>query len=359
MFSKKLPEEKFLNNLSSVGKISKYINKVSEYDKNSALEKVILSKFKNKIELLNFLIKNGADIHFNDDELLHSVIYAIEKENPQNFEIFEFLLKQGLKISSYDLESMVDLAVFGNHFNMKYIPYFVELILQNQVELNYFKNPIDKYLMKDLKIRKMLLQGLTKKTVNKVILLLKTDIFKWDEICSSLQKDYKITELREYAKLMDIDSTQNKRQICVSLAKKWDNISISDCSNTESILGDPIDKILKWRLFKFEDAKKIYCFDLIELYEYIQKGGDTNPFTRNKLPIDIIEKQYEFLQKIVLSSQLSITNLIEDIKNNPIQTKEIILQQALTNAFQKMHYTGDPNDFLNKPDKYINLFLLI
>lgn len=63
------------------------------------------------------------------------------------------------------------------------------------------------------------------------------------------------------------------------------------CNNTEtSISGDKVTDIDPRLLFTFEENGRKYCENIEELHEYIQQGGDTNPFTNVPLTDDTIQR---------------------------------------------------------------------
>ena len=169
-----------------------------------------------------------------------------------------------------------------------------------------------------------------KKSTNVLIDLVKNknNFFKWQTICSNL-KDKSTNELINLATLQGIQTNnKSKRHICKDLAVAYETqmLTTSECHNETSILGDPIELIPKPLLMTFKDNGKEYCFNIIELIEMINKGDKQNPYTRNKLPVNEIKDKMLVLREILIEDKLSLVNILDEIKNNQIMTKENILR---------------------------------
>lgn len=196
-----------------------------------------------------------------------------------------------------------------------------------------------------------------KKSAKEIIQLMNDKtIFKWQNICKNINKDS--SNLIKYAQLRNLNTlNKTNREICKELAidlEKSLQIDISKCQNETGILGDEIKDIYKPFLYKLQEQDKEYCFNILELKKYIDKGQDKNPYTRSKLPIEDINSKYEELKELIEPSKLKLTNIIEDIRNNPIYNHEVMMRQLVVDLFSKMNYTEDPNDFMNMLEERIN-----
>jgi hypothetical protein len=94
--------------------------------------------------------------------------------------------------------------------------------------------------------------------------------------------------------------------------------------------------------------------------EAINHGDNKNPYTRQPLPIDEIKKQMLKLREILLEDKLSLVNILDEIKNNDIMTKESILKLQIVNLIALLKYTPNINDIANmSQDKVNNMFDLL
>ena len=339
-------------------------NKITKIEKGSlpnSLKTLFISINKiTKIEKGN-LPNSLKKLYISNNE-----ITEIEKGSlPNSIEILSIFNNKITEIEKGSLpNSIEELTIFDN----KITKIEKDSLPESLKELYAYNNPIcvtHSFLCgDDIDIEGILKWNSSKtfkKTGKEILSLIKgKKIFKWQEICASLG-DEKIQELKEIGKLYKIDTEgKNKREICMELAKKLEKkmkIDISDCNNDSSILGDSITDIYKPFLIKIKDNEKIYCFNILELKESINKGETRNPYTRNELPVDIINKKYEKLKKLTIPSKFTLTNIIEQIKNTPILTKEVLQRQKIIDLFSKMHYTGDIEIFMNAPiERYNQIF---
>lgn len=60
------------------------------------------------------------------------------------------------------------------------------------------------------------------------------------------------------------------------------------CVNEDDLMGSPLDEISVYQFFSFEENGCVYGFDLATLITMIKKGRRANPYTRQRLPGDVI-----------------------------------------------------------------------
>jgi ankyrin repeat protein len=186
--------------------------------------------------------------------------------------------------------------------------------------------------------------------------------FKWQSICREFGNN-NLETLKELAKIHGINpGNMSKRQLCQVLAIQTENLKIpEDCANETSILGDDIKDIPPYLLYSFEENGKRYCFNIVELIEYTNRGNTTNPFTRMPLDVNKIKDRFDILKKMLNENALEMVNIIEQIKNNPIMDKKTNLQLAITNLTAGMSYSptveqvmGFSKDQLKHIIEYVN-----
>ena len=167
-------------------------------------------------------------------------------------------------------------------------------------------------------------------------------------MCSSLDEK-NIEEIRNIANIQGISTNgKSKREMCVLLSKEYTKqmLQTPECINEETMLGDPVNLIPKPLLFTVTEKEHTYCFNIIELLEYINKGNNKNPWTRSLLPIDAIKERMVTLRQILLESKFSLVNILDEIRNNKIMTKESILRLKIVNLIALLNYTPNIEDIM-------------
>jgi hypothetical protein len=112
------------------------------------------------------------------------------------------------------------------------------------------------------------------------------------------------------------------------------------CTNTTDFLSmEPLDEISHEQFFSFMDSDGfIYGFDLQSVYNYVYKnnGAIKNPYTRNPLSSEIVER---FRTLIRLSRVLKI-NILTDIEKVEVSDKKTIELRIVT-LFQTIDNLGN------------------
>ena len=337
-----------INNISDALRISaendnleivKYLVEDCGVDKHVAGDALKISAQEGNLEIVKYLIETGIDVHTTSDALRISAEYG-------HLKIVKYLIEEcGVDVHTEDDDALKISAENGYLDIVKYlVDQGADIHAGNDYALEssayYGHLDIVKYLKSQIK-------GKLKKTVIKVSNLIKnkTHYYKWQKMCSEVGNK-NILELQNLAKLHNISMTgKSKRQLCKDLAISYEN-QLSQklkCNNETSILGDPIQLIPKPLLFTVNEGDKNYCFNIIELIELINKGNTRNPFTRNKLPLKEITDKFKKLEKILVADKMSLTNILDEIKNNNIMTKESILKLKIINLLAMLRYTPDIN----------------
>lgn len=281
------------------------------------------SSEKGYLNIVKFLIENGADIHAGNDDALR-----LSSKN-RHFKIIYYLVKKGANVTVINKDTLEIIRV---HY-----PKLFELIKQERKKgvLTTFKNVAKKIV-----------------SVNKD----KHIYYKWQKLCSSLgEKDS--NEIKNLAFIHGISTNnKSKREICKLLSDEYEKQirQTPKCQNETTILGDPISLIPKPLLFAVKEGKYNYCFNIIELIESINSGDTKNPWTRTQLPIVKIQKKMAQLRQILLSDKLSLVNILDEIKNNQIMTKENILRLKVVNLIALLNYTPNIDNIVSMSKTVIN-----
>jgi hypothetical protein len=294
--------------------------------------------------IIESVIRLSEEINFNeildrDEESevegkINNFMYNIFNKVSRSEFIAYFLLLH------YSIDYYLDISTEKYGIPTVYIEYlfhgpFEDIINESGTLLQRIKKIID------------FIENRTFKSIAKKIKTLANvkDIYNWQSLCRELGNN-NLPQLKELAKLEKITiQNKNKRQLCMALAKKMEKklkVSVSDCTNLNSILGDDVADILKPLLFKVKEGNTVYCFNILEL-----ENMEINPFTRKKLPVKQINKKLKKLRKTLLPERLELTNVIEEIKNNPIFNKTQVELQTIRNIFSKLNYTPDSTSFYN------------
>jgi hypothetical protein len=123
----------------------------------------------------------------------------------------------------------------------------------------------------------------------------------WMEICRSLDKEYKLSELKIFAHDMGISTEdKNKRQLCAELSESFETLSKNNrhCHN-ESLLGDDYDGLEDTEIIEYIDKQtgNNFCFTLEELNMISDKYKKLNPYTTKPIPKEVWD-EYEYKVKI-------------------------------------------------------------
>ena len=400
-----------ISDLSELSNLSIYGNKIKKINisNNTKLESVFLADntLKNIIFGNNFMLRylelynNEIDeidisnlLNLNDFIIDKNILKEINISNNNNLTHANLKHNMLEKIIFGNNDALYELELDNNKFIELIIPENIKLYslrIDDNSNLNNIKMNTDRLkdiyydnvpYLEDLSFEEILKKirypskDVFKKATKKVIELIKTkgQIYKWEAICKNVEKlsikqfsedDKNI--IKEYTLIenvpIHVDAQNNfytnnnqllsTEMTCKSLKSFYENkinsMTTQECNNETSMLGDMVNDILKPFLYKFKDNGKIYCFNILELYEYIEKQSDKNPYTRNELPVKNITEEYEKIKKLVIPTAFAVTNILEDIKNTPILSKEKIIKQKLSNIFSQMHYSRDIIEFMNWP----------
>ena len=324
---------------------------------------ILKSISRNQLNLLKFFVKHGADIHFdNDYPFITASIYGY-------LNIMKYLLEKGSNINAIDMDynkTALNYAIDEGHFEI--VKFLIEkgANIGDKIDLNIIRDKVrysenEEEKQQYLDILLFLTKKLPKKfpiAQRKILSLVKDKniYYKWERLCSSFgNKD--IDEIKNAAKIQGIPiQNKSKKELCQLLKDEYKKqmLIIPECHNDTTILGDDVNLIPKPLLFTFKDGDFNYCFNIIELMESINKGDTTNPWTRNPLPIDLIKDRFVKLREILIESKLSLTNILDEIKNNKIMTKENILRLKITNLIALLKYTPNIEEIINMNQKKIN-----
>ena len=408
-----IPKFKINNNLKklNINKILNYfdVNDISQF-KN--LEELIIIKTEIKnLDLINTNFLKLKKLDFNTINTINNlnICNLIELEHfcihCNNLKIIDISKNENLTYVSI-IKSKLNKIIFGKNYKLTELLLpdneLIELIIPEDIKLKnlnvnnnsnlikinmnvknleeiYYNNvPYLEQITYEELLKKIRypLKNIFKKATKKVIELIKTKghIYKWEIICKNVEKlsTKKFTEddiniIKEYISFENVPirtDTQNNfynfnnelltpTMTCKTLKDFYENkikfMITEDCNNETSMLGDTVNDILKPFLYKFKDNGKIYCFNILELHEYIEKQSDKNPYTRNNLPVEDIKKEYKKIKKLIIPAAFAVTDILDDIKNTPILSREGIIKQNLSNIFSQMNYSKDVTEFMNCP----------
>ncbi len=185
------------------------------------------------------------------------------------------------------------------------IPGIVYLNFDNSESLNIPDDPIIGAKINDQRrrVRELMAKGLpfasARKKVERILSTPRQQT-KWQTICSHLGKEFKLLELREIANQLGIATEgKSKRALCTALAQDYENfisrakVKERGCTNEESLLGDAYDSLSDNEVLEYTENGQKYCFTVEEIKQLSadwRTGKKLNPFTRNPIPMDIINQ---------------------------------------------------------------------
>ena len=309
---------------------------------------LILSSQNGHLEIVKYLIENGADIHADNDKAL-----VMSSKNGR-LRVVKYLIENGANIHADNDKAIMMSSKKGR---LRVVKYLVENGANPNIGLRYSKknSTIYNFLKKYRKDNEEF-KNAAIKILSNIKLKNENYFYKWQKLCNSL-KDKNLTEIQNIGNIHNIDTkNMSKRQICKSLSHQYDIEMLKNptCYNDTTILGDDIKLIPKPLLITIDEGKFSYCFNIIELIELINTGNGNNPYTRNKLPIEEIKNKMGILRKILIKDKLSLVNILDEIKNNEIMSKESILKLKIVNLIALLKYTPHINDIVTINSEKIN-----
>jgi hypothetical protein len=174
--------------------------------------------------------------------------------------------------------------------------------------------------------------------------------FDWQVICSKLNKEGK-KELIEFAKELEISESlekNTKKELCKIISDEMFDI-VESCEDS-NLLGDDLNKLPKWRIFKISGK----CYDIIDLKKILISGETRNPFTREPLPIEEIKKRIASLEKMSLKGSIDDQDLFTLVRDTPIFSKKDFLNQQIVKLFGMFPYMLDTALILEATDSQID-----
>jgi hypothetical protein len=270
--------------------------------------------------LINYTKRNSIDDNGNMEDL-KIVLYSggeikILEKLLENYEYKEDVLILFLEM----IETEYDITQNEGESELE------ELEIEQLLELlEGYMDEVSKYI-KSTKIIRLR---------NKIKESYKRQEFKWQDICSELNKEGK-KELEEVSKELGIKyKGKSKRELCKLVSEEMFNNEES-CEDT-NLLGDEMDKLPKWRIYKIKSK----CYDIMEMMKIIEGGETRNPYTREELPIEGIRERYKKLERLSVKGDISSDDLFTNVRDNPIFTKKDYMNKQVVKLFGMFPYMLD------------------
>jgi ankyrin repeat protein len=333
--------------LDSLELLFGYIN--VEIDENYFVQ---LSTSKNNIPLVELLIKYGADIRDGNDAPL---FYAVQEGFAR---MAIFLIENGADIHNRN-NTILSFAVQENlparnrgDSILKIFKYLLRYDFPRSIIKNALARVPESSNLKDIEFRKMLNKYLLnfKPIVKELSENLKNAInrreFKWQDICSKLNKEGK-EKLKNYGISLGLDiKDKNKRELCYIISEEM--LSLEETCEDSNLSGDSLNELPKWRIYKIKGK----CYDILDLKQILDSGETRNPYTREPLPVDDIKDRLNILIKLSIKYRLESETFIERVKINPL----VDVNQLVIRLFGEFPYMIDPSIITKATDSEIDEF---
>jgi hypothetical protein len=316
----------------------------SEYYNLSKKEEKIMFQhaMSNSVEIVGMLINKGMKIP--EDALFYGI--------QSGFEMVKLLLDNG--VNPYDLEALEE-AAFSSYNISEDSEKIINLLLKKgKFDISDIMNLITKLEEDDEDdytdiisyIKKLIRIPNLRQQIKESY---KRQEFKWQVICSKLNKEGK-KELIEFAKELGINVLlkNTKRELCKIISDEMFDI-VKSCEDS-NLLGDDLNKLPKWRIFKIKGK----CYDIIDLKKILLSGETRNPFTREPLPIEEINERITSLEKNSLKGILETEDLFTRVRDTPIFSKKEYLNQQVVKLFGLFPYMLDIDLIIKANDSEIN-----
>jgi ankyrin repeat protein len=304
----------------------------------------------NQIPIVELLLEYGADIRDNED---FPLFYAVQ----EGFERMTiFLIENGASIHSRN-NSILSFAVQKNlparergNSILKIFQYLLRYQFPRSVITRALSKVTDSEDYKDLEFRKMLKEYLVDniRPVYELSENLKNSIkrreFKWQDICSRLNKEGK-ESLKNYGKLLGLDvNDKSKRELCKLISEEM--LLLDGTCEDSNLSGDSLIELPKWRIFKIKGK----CYDILDLKEILDSGETRNPYTREDLPVGDIKARLNMLTNLSIRNRLESETFIERVKINPL----VDVNQLVIRLFGTFPYMIDPSIITKATDSEID-----
>jgi hypothetical protein len=317
----------------------------SEYYNLSYGEEKILfyHALENDIKIVEMFIKKGIEIP--EDALLYATrgglkVIKLLIDNgvdPKNFEALQEAAYGSIYQSVKESKKLIDFLLKNGDFDISDI---MNLLydLEEDDEEDY--TDIISHIKKSIRIPNLRQQ--IKESY-------KHQEFKWQDICSKLNKEG-LKDLIEIGTELGIKSLdkKSKRELCKIISEEMYEI-IESCEDS-NLLGDDLNKLPKWRIFKIKGK----CYDIIDLKKILRSGETRNPFTREILPVDKINERIYSLEKMSIKGIIETEDLFTRVRDTPIFSKKEYLNQQVVKLFGMFPYMLDTSLIIKATDSEIN-----
>jgi hypothetical protein len=304
----------------------------------------------NNIPIVELLIKYGADIRDNDDLPL---FFAVQEGFAR---MAIFLIENGANIHnkknnilSFAVQDNLPARKRGNSI-LKIFQYLLRYNFPRSVIIKALDKVPESEDYKDLEFRKMLNKYLVEKKqpVKELSKSLKNSIkrieFKWQDICSQLNKEGK-ENLKNYGILLGLDvNDKSKRELCKIISEEM--LLLDETCEDSNLSGDSLNELPKWRIFKIKGK----CYDILDLKEILDSGETRNPYTREELPVGDIKERLKMLTNMSIRDRLESETFIERVKINPL----VDVNQLVIRLFGEFPYMIDPSIITKATDDEID-----
>ena len=172
----------------------------------------------------------------------------------------------------------------------------------------------------------------------------KNNVFKWQNLCQSLNSNHNQNEIKKFAHLFGIPPQlwDNPRKVCSLITPRVsDFLEKVYCDNDDepTMEGDPVGEIPEYLKYSYKASNgKIYCSSIVDLYNAIMANQTMDPYRRFELDVNDIKTRYEFLKKVLEPQGLS-SSIMDNIKNMAVQlTPQAIIHNKLMSVWGVLRY---------------------
>lgn len=276
--------------------------------------------------VIKVLVHHGANVDARDGQLLIDV--CLRGEYQENLDFLTYLLDQGcdpnlqegqaLRISvrehySRILEILLNHGGDERHLASLNLSYSVRETLQRWRRQNRF-----------VRLKRAISSSFNR------------DTFQWQAMCRKLGNS-NVHLVRRQAKIFKLDkcadvslSKASKRKMCAMLADVCEPMMQKDASmEGTDLVGNSLSDHPAWKLYHLNGI----TFNILDLLKLIQENYSKPlcPYTRLPLPVEDIRRRGAYLEQVLTRDTLNEFNLIEQVREMPLLTKEMELQTLLMN----------------------------
>lgn len=172
----------------------------------------------------------------------------------------------------------------------------------------------------------------------------KNNIFRWQNLCKTLNSVHNAKEIKTFAKLFGVPPQfwNNPRMVCSLITPRVsDFLEKVHCDNADepTMEGDPVGDLPEYLKYTYMSTNgKVYCSSIVDLYNAVQVNQTMDPYRRFELDVTDITERFNFLKKVIEPQGLG-SSIMDNIKNIALQlTPQAVIRNKIMTIWGALRY---------------------